>query len=260
MDYLSYTNKVYQLVHRYSLVSVLLFDREYRKLHPSMGFQWGTDVQHLHKLFLQFQTHIGEKKLGIKVTPSPGLHFDAWEEELENDPDKDFLLDGIKNEFNIIDEDIPIAPVKSKNHPSAQPNSPLYKKATQQILKEIESGHYIYCDTPPKIISPMAAFPKPDGDVRLIHDCSRPSGKSVNDYCSSDWKQKFSRVDDASALMTEGCFFAKTDLKHAYRSIKISEHSQSAMGLKWNLNGTDVYLKDTRLCFGAKLSPGISTG
>ena len=61
MDYLSYTNKVYQLIHRYSLVSVLLFDREYRKLQASMGFQWGTDVQHLHKLFLQFQTHIGEK-------------------------------------------------------------------------------------------------------------------------------------------------------------------------------------------------------
>ena len=53
MDYLSYTNKVYQLVQRFSLVSVLLFDREYRKLQASMGFRWGTDVQHLHTLFLQ---------------------------------------------------------------------------------------------------------------------------------------------------------------------------------------------------------------
>ena len=53
MDYLSYTTKVYQLVQRYSLVSVLLFDREYRKLQSSMGFRWGTDVQHLHTLFLQ---------------------------------------------------------------------------------------------------------------------------------------------------------------------------------------------------------------
>ena len=176
---------------------------------------------------------------------------------MENDPDRDFLLDGIKNGFNIIDEDVPIEPVKSKNHPSAQPNSPLYEKATQQILKEIENGHYVICESPPTIISPMAAIPKPDGDVRLIHDCSRPSGRSVNDYCSSEWKQKFARVDDASNFMTKGCFFAKVDLKQAYRSVKISKHSQSATGLKWNFNGTDLYLKDTRLCFGAKLSPGI---
>ena len=34
-------------------MSVLLFDREYRKLQASTGFQWGTDVQHFHTLFLQ---------------------------------------------------------------------------------------------------------------------------------------------------------------------------------------------------------------
>ena len=54
----------------------------------------------------------------------------------------------------------------------------------------------------------MAAIPKPDGDVRLIHDCSRPIGEAVNDYCSTDWQQKFARVDDAAAEMTEGCYFA----------------------------------------------------
>ena len=53
MDYLSYTTKVYQLVQRFSLSSVLLYDREYRKLQASMSFHWGTDVQHLHTLFLQ---------------------------------------------------------------------------------------------------------------------------------------------------------------------------------------------------------------
>ena len=42
MDYLSYTTKVYQLVQKYSLVSVLLYDREYRKLQGALGFRWGT--------------------------------------------------------------------------------------------------------------------------------------------------------------------------------------------------------------------------
>ena len=53
VDYLSYTTKIYQLVQRYSLVSVLLFDREYRKLQPMMKFRWGTDVQHLSNIHLQ---------------------------------------------------------------------------------------------------------------------------------------------------------------------------------------------------------------
>lgn len=53
MDYLSYTTKVYQLVQKYSLVSVMLYDREYRKLQASLKFRWGTDVQHLSTIHLQ---------------------------------------------------------------------------------------------------------------------------------------------------------------------------------------------------------------
>ena len=113
------------------------------------------------------------------------------------------------------------------------------------------------CDTPPKIVSPMAAIPKPDGDVRLIHDCSRPVGEAVNDYCSIDWQQKFSRVDDAAAKMTEGCYFAKVELKSAYRSVGLSKASQEVTGLSWNIGGTTIYLKDTRLPFGARRSVGI---
>ncbi|MES9882076.1 MAG: hypothetical protein ABW185_14470 [Sedimenticola sp.] len=59
MDYLSYTTKVYQLVQRFSMVSVLAYDREYRKLQSAMGFRWGTDVQHLHTLCLQSRDKIG---------------------------------------------------------------------------------------------------------------------------------------------------------------------------------------------------------
>ena len=47
---------------------------------------------------------------------------------------------------------------------------------------------------PPKIVSSMAAIQKPDGAVRLIHDCSRSPGKSVNDYNSADWHQKFAEL------------------------------------------------------------------
>ena len=151
---------------------------------------------------------------------------------MENDCDKSFLLNGIKNGFDIIDDDVHVTPVLSKNHPSASPSSPLFKKATEQVKKELASGNYIICNMPPKIVSPMAAIPKPDGDVRLIHDCSRPVGQAVNDYCSSDWGQKFSTIDDAAALMSEGCYFAKADLNSAYRSVNISHKSQKVTWLQ----------------------------
>ena len=187
----------------------------------------------------------------------PGLCLAAWEEELGDDCDRKFILDGIKNGFDIIDKGANVNPASCSNHPSASPNSPLYAKATSQVIKEIENGHYVVCDTPPKIISPMAAIPKPDGDVRLIHDCSRPVGEAVNDYCSTDWQQKFARVDDAAAVMTKGCFFAKVDLRSAYRSVSLSKSSQSVTGLSWDFNGNTVFLQDTRLPFGARRSVGI---
>ena len=204
----------------------------------------------------RYDPHFG-KKLGVEVRPSPGLNLTAWEQELNNDPDKEFLLNGISNGFDIIDEDSDISPVLCANHPSAKPSSPLYAKASAQVLNEIECGNYVICDSAPEVVSPMAAIPKPDGGVRLIHDCSRPPGRSVNDYCSTDWKQKFARVDDAASLMTEGCWFSKVDLKHAYRSVGISEKSQLATGLQWEFKGKTIYMKDTKLPFGARLSPGI---
>ena len=125
------------------------------------------------------------------------------------------------------------------------------------MLKEIENGNYEVCQKPPKIVSPMAAIPKPDGDVRLIHDCSRPVGEAVNDYCSTDWKLSFAKVDDAAKLMSPGCYFAKVDLKSAYRSVGISKASQEVTGLHWKFKGQSVYLRDTKLPFSAKLSVGI---
>ena len=47
----------------------------------------------------------------------------------------------------------------------------------------------MFVSDPPDIIGPIAIIPKPDGEIRLIHDCSRPEGLAVNDYCTSDWKQ-----------------------------------------------------------------------
>ena len=199
-----------------------------------------------------------DKKLeSVSASPQDGLCLSAWEEELQDDFDRDFLLSGIQYGFDIIDQDASPASVECSNHRSAQPGSPLYEQATAQVLKEIQMGHYEVVSQPQRIISPMGVIPKPDGGVRLIHDCLLPKGQSINNYCTSDWHQKFSRVDDAAALVTEGCYMAKVDLQAAYRHVKISEHSKQVTGLKRQFGQKTMYLRDTRLCFESKLAPGI---
>ena len=172
------------------------------------------------------------KKRIKQVSPGISMCFSTWEEELADDFDKDFILNGLQRGFDIIDENASPHLVKCENHPSARQGSPLYKEATEQVLKEIKMGHYEVLPEPPEIVSPIAVIPKPNGGVRLIHDCSRPEGQAVNDYCTADWKQKFSRVDDAAALVTRGCFMAKIDLQNAYRCVSISQHSQRVTGLQ----------------------------
>ena len=46
-------------------------------------------------------------------------------------------------------------------------------------------------------------------------------------------------------------------LKSAYRSVGLSKASQEVTGLSWDIGGTTIYLKDTRLPFGARRSVGI---
>ena len=198
-----------------------------------------------------------KKHISAPASTDLSSRLTAWEEELEGDPDRHFILHGLSNGFDIIDCDSDPTTAHCPNHPSARPGSPLYEKACEQVQKEINMGHYEILSEPPTIISPIGVIPKPDGGIRLIHDCSRPPGRAVNDYCSAEWKQKFSTVDEAASLVTKGCFMAKVDLKNAYRSVRISDHSKSVTGLRWQFGFKTVYLRDTRLPFGSKLAPGI---
>ena len=60
------------------------------------------------------------KKLGSdSPTSSLGLRLSAWEEELKGDIDRKFILNGIKNGFDIIDIAAEPKPVQCDNHKSA---------------------------------------------------------------------------------------------------------------------------------------------
>jgi hypothetical protein len=184
----------------------------------------------------------------------------SWEQCLADDPDKHFILDGIKHGFSLIDPNIninDIAPAHVQN--SSCTSSPHVKPLVESaISEEIISGGYIHCTNKPKIISALSAVPKPDGDIRLIHDLSRPANVSVNSYASKD-PCKYQSISDVLDIIQPNRYMAVVDLNSAYRSVNIKESERCLTGLSWCFDGLHepAILCDTRLPFGARKSPAI---
>ena len=178
---------------------------------------------------------------------------------MEGDVDGEFLLQGIEHGFNIVDSSNPPAPAFMYNYRSATmgPASSIVEK---QILTELSEGRYLVVDNPPTLISALGAVPKSNSDdLRVIHDCSQPPGRAVNDYAPLGDKLSYQSLDDAVKLLVPGGYSAKVDLKSAYRSVSIHPDDQGFMGLAWTFKGHThpTYMVDTRLPFGSRLAPGI---
>lgn len=127
-----------------------------------------------------------------------------------------------------------------------------------QIREEIDNGRYIITKEKPKIISALGAIVKDSGKVRLIHDCSRPPGNALNDLATCE-KFSYQSVQDAVSLITPGCWMYKADLARAYRSVKLHPNEHAISGLEWTFKGdlSPTWMYDSRLMFGARLSPSI---
>ena len=63
-----------------------------------------------------------------------------------------------------------------------------------------------------------------------------PKGWGVNSYISID-KQKFEAINFVAKLVSKGCYIAKIDLCHAYRSVPVHSSNYHALGLKWCFSG-----------------------
>ena len=182
----------------------------------------------------------------------------VWERELVRDKKRDFILSGLKHGFDIVDKFDCFEEVDCDNYSSA--TSPETRgKVEQVILEELQAGNYKVAESKPAIVSALGAVPKQDSDeIRVIHDASRPPGKSLNTF-ATDLKCQYTSLDKViDALPPEG-WLAKVDLRHAYRSVPVSPTNYPATGLKWKFSGSRdyVYMYDARLPFGAKRSPSI---
>jgi hypothetical protein len=132
-------------------------------------------------------------------------------------------------------------------------------KVEATIRKEIQDCRYIVTESQPIVVSSIGAIPKPNLDVRLIHDLSRLLG-GVNAY-STDNSVVYSTLTDATKLIKPGSFLAKIDLQKVYCSVPLSPKSYRLTGLHWTFEGQDspTFMFDCRLPFGASKSCKIST-
>jgi hypothetical protein len=178
--------------------------------------------------------------------------LEVWREELMNDFDAEFILEGIAVGFTLIDIDSEPLSTTCENYKSTQQElKPLVEK---QIIDEITKGRYIVTADPPPVISALGAIPKKADKIRLIHDFSRPLG-GVNQYCS-DKSVSFPTIEEALMFVKVTSYIAKIDLKEAYRSVPLSKTCFKLTGLKWCFEGESepTYLLDARLLFGASRS------
>ena len=93
-------------------------------------------------------------------------------------------MNGIQNGFYIVKPGS--VPKKSFccNHKSTL-NALNRVKVENQIIHVLHNNRYVICGHKPMVISALGAVPNAESDdIRLIHDCSRPYGMSVNDYAN----------------------------------------------------------------------------
>ena len=191
---------------------------------------------------------------------STDLIFETWATELNNDPDMEFILDGVKNGFHLLSPDSMVSHAFTHNNKSAlRPGAKDQIEA--QLVKGLQEDHFAIADKAnmPLTIKALGAVPKKDSnELRMIMDCSRPLMMNANSYMDLE-QYKYVTVDDAANLCQPGCWLAKVDLKHAYRSVGTHPNSWRVTGMSWCFNDSKhpTYLYDKRLPFGARASPMV---
>ena len=111
--------------------------------------------------------------------------------------------------------------VNNSNHKSALDHK---LKVEKRLLEEIEDGNYIKVhEDNVKLISPLEAIEKSDGDVRVIHDLSfaKQGQASLNSHASKE-ECYYESLEDTISNIRRNMWMAKCDLKWAYRSVGIN--------------------------------------
>ena len=200
------------------------------------------------------------------IKARPVLNYEALETGLSRHPDRAFvtrLLDYTRH-------GVPLG-YNGPRSPRECPNWPSIERFSSEISRIInndvklgrKAGPFQHPPFNTFVGSPMGAFSKRSGKMRLIHDLSWPPGESVNDHISpEDYSLHYMSMDDLVQRITSygpGTLLSKLDIADAFKHILVRS-------CDWDLLGSIYYDTETRhkqyyvdlvLPFGLRSSPKL---
>ena len=128
--------------------------------------------------------------------------------------------------------------------------------AEKEVKHQIKQDLCILADRQAIIVSPLAAVPKGETQVRLIHDVSRPESDAINGL-TGHHKERYQTVEEAGWLAKPGYCSMKVDLESAYHSVPIDPGRCKTTGLAWQFDRdcSETFVFDAHLPFGSKCRP-----
>lgn len=166
-----------------------------------------------------------------------------------------FVLTGLCRGFHILDSDVQLAYSRSNYSSILEPN--MYSQMCATINRELVRGQISLSNDPAICVHSLGAVVRPDGRLRPITDCSRPSNSINNHMFSTATKFKFSRVEDTRNMVEEMGFGSVIDITNAYRSVLVYPPHRKYQGFNWEMGGTVLNFQDNALCFGLRSAPSI---
>lgn len=170
-------------------------------------------------------------------------------------PDDLFVLTGVCQGFKIIDKDVKLSYSRA-NYKSILTGD-MFVQMCKTVENELKSGQISQTSTPATCVHALGAVVRPDGRLRPITDCSRPS-VSINDYMfETATKFKFSHIEDTRGMIFQQGYGGVVDISNAYRSVLIYPPHRKYVGFHWEKEGKSYHFVDNALCFGLKSAPAI---
>lgn len=186
------------------------------------------------------------------------MNASSWLAELQFENDnwlKSYIYSGITEGFAIDDDGCQIASYDAQNYRSVSEES-ANNFVKNLMISELTDEKYVVVGDKPKCIHALGVIPKVSGGYRVITDCKRPEGISINSHMDNTGSQfSYTTVDYVQSLFSPGSFGATIDIELAYRSISVNPKHGTYQGVQWRFPEGEKYMVDTRLCFGLRSAP-----
>lgn len=187
-------------------------------------------------------------------TPVKAKVFLVWLEGYDED-EKMFIVLGFSIGFHLGVEEFHIA-IICANQSSADDNPEAVEKyMTEEMKANRLAGPFQFPPFENMVFSPLGMRRKANGiDWRAIQNLSFPYGDSVNSHIPQHAKTvRYPTIQDAIDFIVElgpGCFFAKTDIKKAFRMAPVRPEDYRFLGIHW----LNCYYHDKVLPMGSATS------